>query len=164
MTDHDEIRNLIGRYAHAADAQSADDYASLYVEDGSLTENGITVTPRERIRALVEYAGSLAAGQPQPSGTKHLQLNTVIDVHGDTASAVTDLVAVTLDPEQGFRIRGCGTYTDEIVRDHDGRWRFKSRTVTWFKNAGPDPLNPTFAHAMEQIFEHVMSEAPAASG
>src|SRR3954468_2925289 len=163
MTDHDEIRNLIARYAHAADAHDADAYAALYVEDGALTENGVTVTPRSKIRELVEYARERAASAPQPSGTKHLQLNSVLDIDGDQARAVTDLVAVTLDPREGFRIRGCGTYTDEIVRDHDGHWRFKSRTVSWFKDAGPDPLNPGFARGMEEAFEHVMrgSSVPA---
>lgn len=156
MTDYEEIQNLIARYAHAADSYSAEDWANLFTEDGSLTEYGETVTGRDRIRAL----GALALqrkGRDVATANKHMQANSAIEIRGDRASATTDLMVVCLS-ESGWRVRGCGVYTDEFARDVDGRWKFQSRTATWSGESGHDPLNPGLAKVFQERFRQVMEE------
>jgi ketosteroid isomerase-like protein len=160
MADIDEIRNLIASYGQIVDAVPRDPqrYADHFIEQGSFTDNGVTVTPRSKIKALMEAARQLEEQAAPLSGTRHLQLNSVINVDGDCAAATSQVVVVALSEEHGWRIRGIGQYTDEIVRDVDGCWRFKSRVVTWFKDLGPDPLNPGLGELYASFFESIMAQ------
>lgn len=146
LTDYEQIQNLIGRYAHAADSFAAKEWADLFTVDGSLTEYGVTVSGRDRIRALLDL-GHERKGSDTPLDNKHIQTNCVIDLSGDRATATSDLMVFVLD-EAGWRVRGCGKYHDEIVRDTDNQWRFKSRTATWTGRFGYDPTNPGLAEVM----------------
>lgn len=161
MTDYEEIQNLIARYAHAADSFATDEWAELFTEDGSLTEYGETITGRDRIKALGDLARQ-TKDREIALAHKHIQTNSAINVHGDRASARTDLMVVILS-DTGWQVRGCGTYADEFVRDADGQWRFKSRTVTWSGESGHDPLNPGSAKLFQERFRQVMADAPPAT-
>jgi hypothetical protein len=156
MSDYDEIRNLLASYSHYADDENYEAYADNYTEDGALVESGIVITPREKIRELARRASELSAQAPQPSGSKHLQMNSAIQVTGDKATALTDLLVIRLDPERGWYIRGSGRYRDQLVKE-EGRWRFKRREVTWFKNFGLDPLHPEHEAALVGLLKGVMS-------
>lgn len=158
MNDYDEIRNLIARYAHAADNYDADGWADCFAEHGSLTEYGETIVGREKIRELGRMALD-RMGTEVSAANKHVQVNSAIDVGGQGASATTDLLVVTLSPD-GWRIRGCGVYGDEFVRDEDGRWKISSRTATWTGESGHDPLNPGLAEVFRARFREVMSGTP----
>lgn len=70
---------------------------------------------------------------------------------------------VVILSDTGWRVRGCGTYADEIVRDLDGQWRFTSRTVTWSGESGHDPLNPVLAKLFQERFRQVMADAQSES-
>lgn len=143
MTDCDEIRNLIARYAQAADNYAANEWANLFTESGTLSMSGETIVGRERIRAL----GNLALdrkGTDVAVANKHMQANSLIEIRDDRASATTDFMVVTLTGS-GWRVRGCGAYTDEFVRDGDGRGKFQARAANWAGESGHDPLNPDLA-------------------
>ncbi|QFU76843.1 nuclear transport factor 2 family protein [Halioglobus maricola] len=157
MNDIDEIRNLIASYGQVVDTFPRDPqrYADHFVEDGSFTDCGVTLTPRTKILQLMEAALSAESEAPPLSGTRHLQMNSVINVDGDFALATTQLMVIELG-EKGWRIRGSGQYTDDIVRDVDGRWRFKSKVVTWFKELGPDPLSPDLSALYAGFFQSIM--------
>lgn len=133
-------------------------YAAHFTEDGSFTDNGVTLTPRSKIRALMEAAQLATADQHPLTGTRHLQFNSVIEIDGDKAAAKSQVLVLELNAEQGWRIRGSGFYTDEIVRDASGEWKFKSRIVTWFKDLGPDPLNPGLSELYAGFFRGIMTQ------
>ncbi|NKI18692.1 nuclear transport factor 2 family protein [Spongiibacter sp. KMU-166] len=158
MNDIDEIRNLIASYGQTVDSFPRDPrrYADHFVEEGAFTDCGVTLSPRSKIKQLMETARSAEVEAAPLSGTRHLQLNSVINVDGDSAHATSQLVVVELS-EKGWKIRGIGQYTDDIVRDVDGCWRFKSKVVTWFKGLGPDPLNPELSSFYESVFLSIMN-------
>ena len=159
MNDYQKIQNLIGSYGQTVDAwpRQPETYANFFTEDGRFTDNGVTIQPRHKILQLMQTAAAHEKDQPPLSGTKHLQLNPVITIDGDTGTGSVDLVVLELVEEQGWRVRGCGRYVDEYAKDGDGNWRFKSRDVRWHKDLGPDPRNPGLATAYAEFFKAIMS-------
>ncbi|WP_159819210.1 nuclear transport factor 2 family protein [Colwellia sp. 20A7] len=160
MSDYDAIRNLIASYGQSIDSRPRDpDFiASHYIDNCSFTDNGVTLTGRKQIRSLLDAAKTMDAQQPELSGTRHLQMNSLINIDNDKALATTQVVVLELNAEQGWRIRGCGIYTDNIELDGEGEWKFKSKEVTWFTSAGPDPLNPALAGLYKDFFESIKYE------
>ena len=160
QNDYQQIMNLIGRYGQTVDdwPRRPDDYAALFTEDGQFTDNGVTVGPGQKILDLMRFAAKATREEPQLAGTRHLQLNPIIDVDGDSGTGSVDLVVLELSPDDGWRIRGSGRYTDEYVRGIDGTWRFRSRTIAWFKDAGPDPRQPDLAGVYASLFHRIMSD------
>ena len=161
MSDYDAIRNLIACYGQNIDSRPRNPelIASLYMADCSFTDNGVTLVGRKQVRSLLEAAKTMEAEQPELSGNRHLQMNSVINIDGDHALATTQVVVLELNAEQGWRIRGCGMYTDNIALDGDGQWKFKSKEVTWFTSAGPDPLNPALGDLYRDFFNGIKSES-----
>lgn len=157
MNDHQAIMNLIGSYGQIVDAwpRQPENYADHFTEDGSFTDNGVTVGPRSRILALMRGAAERTKDQPLLAGTRHLQFNPVIEVDGATGRGSVDLLVIELSPEKGWHIRGSGRYTDVYQRDESGVWKFRSRTVTWYKDAGPDPRDPALKDAYRNRFQAV---------
>jgi 3-phenylpropionate/cinnamic acid dioxygenase small subunit len=132
MSDYDQIRNLIARYSHYADDDDkSQEYRALFATDGVLVEGGVPL-PADRLPMLRKLYRALKEKQPQPFAAKHLQMNSAIEVDGDTARAVTDLLTIQVRPEEGWSLGGAGQYIDEIVREN-GEWRFKRREVQWHK-------------------------------
>ncbi len=132
MSDYDQIRNLIARYSHYADDDDrVEEYCALFATDGELVEGGVPL-PAHRLPLLRKLYRELKEQQPQPFGAKHLQMNTAIEIDGDTATAVTDLLTIQVRPEEGWSLGGAGQYIDALVRE-DGQWRFQRREVHWYK-------------------------------
>lgn len=161
MTDYDAIRNLIASYGQNIDSRPRDPefIANHYLEDCSFTDNGVTLSGREKILSLLTAAKAIEAEQPELSGTRHLQMNSVINIDNDQALATTQVVVLELNAEQGWKIRGCGMYTDNIELDSEGQWKFKSKEVTWFTSAGPDPLNPALGDLYKDFFNGIKTAA-----
>lgn len=124
MSDADDIRNLLGSYCELMDAADwvavgamfAD--ARLTAQDGSVVAAGA-----EAVQRLYENGTRMYDGSPR---TRHITANSVIDVHGDAATARSAYIvfqgveAFTLQPIIS------GRYRDEFVRTGDG-WRFAQR-------------------------------------
>lgn len=134
VSDHEQIRDLIARYAHCADDGRSSDYADLYVPDGVIETQGKTAVGREQLIALIDgiYDYSI----------KHMQLNTSIQLDPDDpdrATAQTDLLMLAMDPASSWQISGCARYDDELVR-HGGRWLFRRRVCNWHRNTPAEVL------------------------
>jgi len=160
MNDYQHISNLIGRYGQTVDEwpRQPDAYADLFTEDAEFTDNGVTIRSRAKLRRLMSLAAEHTSDQPLLAGTRHLMMNAVIEVDGSHGTGSVDLVVIELSAEHGWRIRGSGRYYDRYRRDDDGAWRFQSRRLEWFKDAGPDPRSPQLADAYARIFQSVMNE------
>jgi len=159
VNDYQAIMNLLGTYGQTVDEwpRRPNDYANLFTEDAQFTDNGVTIGPRSKIRGLMQGAAELTNDQPLLAGTRHFHLNPVITIDGDEGTGSVDLLVLELSPERGWRVRGSGRYADEYARGTDGAWRFKSRVLTWFKDAGPDPLNPQLGEIYANVFRQAMA-------
>lgn len=160
MSDQEEIRNLISRYSLAANDGDIETYQSLFASNGELVENG-TAFPRAMLPVLSGAYHKARSEQPQPYGGRHLQTNTWIEVDGDTARAMTDIVVIKIRPETGWSIGNKGRYTDQFVREN-GAWRFLRRSVTWDYELPSDPQDQAFyARVRELIAEATKADAAA---
>ena len=124
-TPEDEIRRTLALYAHRHDGHDADGYADLFTSDGSFA--GADAEHRGRT-AVKSFITRHYQTQPANRRTKHLCGNSLIDVDGDNATAITDFVAYEcLDPGP-WQVHTIGQYRDRLVREVD-MWRFVERRV-----------------------------------
>jgi hypothetical protein len=151
MSDHEEIRNLIGRYAHYGDDWDFDSQTALFTTDAVLVEGGFEIAVHGPYQEIVRANVDAMLEKPQPTGYKHIQANIVIEVVGDRATAVSDLLSLRLSPDQGWTI-GTGRYNDEIARV-DGQWLFRRRVVTYYRNLGPDTSTTSGQSRMKVLLE-----------
>ena len=78
-------------------------------------------------RRLLDFAERHA--QPADFGYQHVVIEPLIDIDGDTARCVSFYVALIENDASAPVVRAFGRYEDEIVRDTDGQWRFRTRTT-----------------------------------
>jgi 3-phenylpropionate/cinnamic acid dioxygenase small subunit len=124
VTDEEAIRRTIAQYCQLCDDGCFDEWADLYTDDATFRVMGETHSGRAAVKAFIEK------GQPPERRGKHLCFNSVIDVDGDEARAVTDYVF--LDKQRA--ITSVGRYHDRFVRD-GGRWRFADRRIAFLGDA-----------------------------
>jgi hypothetical protein len=126
MRDREEIRELLGRYAHQT--ARGMDCSTLYTDDGAF----IVVTPgrpttETRGRAAMSKLYSTMADLPQPP--KPQIHNVLLEIHGDEARGIcSNEVRVV---ENGKSVIGSGYYEDTFRRVN-GRWRFVVRKATFY--------------------------------
>ena len=58
---------------------------------------------------------------------KHLVLNILVELHGDTASVSSYMFRFDASNGEKSYVWGMGRYLDTMRRDPDGRWRIRSR-------------------------------------
>jgi 3-phenylpropionate/cinnamic acid dioxygenase small subunit len=120
MTDEEAIRRTIAQYCQLCDDGRFDEWADLYTDDAAFHVMGETHTGRAAVKAFIEK------GQPPERRGKHLCFNSVIDVKGDEARAITDYVFV----DKQRVVTSAGRYHDRFVRDGT-RWRFADRRIVF---------------------------------
>ncbi len=123
--EEDQVRRTLALYAHKHDTRDVDGYASLFAVDGSF----VSARAQHRGRGAVkEFIADLYRSQPADRRTKHLCGNSVIDVDGQAASAVTDFVAYERLGDGPWQVHTIGQYQDRLILE-DGMWRFAERRV-----------------------------------
>jgi 3-phenylpropionate/cinnamic acid dioxygenase small subunit len=117
IEDEHAIAKLIITYARLNDAARWDDVAALYVPDGRMSR---PVAPDD----FIEGADAiLAAFQSRPPRTtRHVCVNTTVDVDSDSASAESNTLLFTGKDTMPL----VGGYQDKLVRTEAG-WRFVER-------------------------------------
>jgi ketosteroid isomerase-like protein len=129
-TDAERIRNLLAAFCQHLDARRFKEWSETFAEDG--------IFGARRGRAAIYesiLAGELALN-PQLQ-RKHAVVNAVINVDGDAATSVSDLVMFDSLADGPWTIR-VGRYTDRLRRTGD-RWLFSERQLQWI-DAGERPL------------------------
>jgi len=124
VSDQEAIRRTLALYCQLCDDGRFDEWADLYTEDATFAVMGRTYEGRAAIQGFIEK------GQPPERRGKHVCANSLIDVEGDTARAVTDYVFVAR-AEGSFAITSSGRYHDRLVRCPDGGWRFADRRIVF---------------------------------
>jgi hypothetical protein len=132
--DRAEIENLSNRYMVAVDHGDIETVMSTWAEDGVLEWAGGVEVGKQAIReAMSRFSGARTASVP-PGATswprgRHMIINHVIDVDGDTAKTTAYWFEFTNDtPQKDVQLVYFGHYEDELVRQ-SGHWLFKKRKV-----------------------------------
>jgi hypothetical protein len=128
MTDADLVRNTIAQFSQALDERRFRDWANLFLPDGRF---GDRVGPDAIFKSISD--GELAHNPDLIR--KHAVVNVVVDVRGDTADAVSDLIMFDKKGDQPWFVAGLGKYNDRLEKTADGRWLFRQRTLTWVHRA-----------------------------
>jgi len=132
MSDRNDIRQLIERYAGYADARKADDLAELFADDGELVVWLEPTTEEPSVRrgrpAIAEAIGFLSRFHH----TQHLIANSIIEVgpNTETGHAETQCTAhhLTVDGADATDWTVYLRYSDDFARI-DGRWLIARREL-----------------------------------
>jgi 3-phenylpropionate/cinnamic acid dioxygenase small subunit len=111
------IEKMIIRYARLNDEARWDDVAALYVPDGRMSR---PVAPDDYIEGREAICAAFKSRPPRT--TRHVCANILVDVDGDTASAVSTILLFTAKDALPL----VGGFTDKLVRTAQG-WRFTER-------------------------------------
>jgi 3-phenylpropionate/cinnamic acid dioxygenase small subunit len=122
VTDADEIRNTLARFCQYLDDRRFVEWSQTFAEDGRFGDR----TGRDTILKWIQ--GAELASRPELK-RKHAVMNAVVEVNGDHAHSQSDLVMFDQVGDGPWSIR-VGRYTDELVRQADGQWRFAVRNLT----------------------------------
>jgi ketosteroid isomerase-like protein len=125
------VRHAIAAYCHAVDDGRVDDVIALFAPEGvSALPDMDPVEGHDALRAL--YGGLPSRGGTQ----RHLVVNTAVSTQdGGEVGAISDLVVLG-HGKNGWRIQLVGRYED-VLREHDGRWCFASRSLTFANPVTP---------------------------
>src|ERR1700694_4907545 len=94
MTDHDQVRYTIAEHPQTLDDGDVDRYVSLFMDDARLTAGATEYAGRPAIRQFIK---GYFAGQAPGRQTRHMFGNSVIDLDGDRATSVTDVMVYSRD-------------------------------------------------------------------
>lgn len=124
LEDKDAIWRLFMEYKCHLDARDFKSYASLFTDDAVWVGNlGKAIGPAEIEALLVR---TLEVYESDRERTYHLVLNPVVDVEGDSATALSNWGYVTRGANDAPVFEMLGHYVDELVRTPEG-WKFQRR-------------------------------------
>ncbi len=123
LADKLAVTELLYRYAESIDAGDFDGVGAL-LGRGSF----MGVTGADRIAALFASTTRRFPGHRNSPRTRHLVLNPIVEVHGDTASARSTFCVVQQTDTVALQPIVVGRYRDAFARDAGG-WHFTERTV-----------------------------------
>src|SRR5437879_2126896 len=113
MSDHEAIRNLLGRYCEVMDAGDWLGVGALFAGAELVDANGSVVAAGSAaVRALYERGTRLYDGSPR---TRHITAGTVIDVADDIATARSSYVVFQATGSLALQPIISGRYRDTFV-------------------------------------------------
>jgi uncharacterized protein (TIGR02246 family) len=128
LEDKEEIHALMMNYGRTLDSRDFAGFAALFARDA---EYGGARGPLQKgpaaIRALLEMQLARNAA-PQPGRDYHFFYNETIEVHGDTATALSKGAFYQTNEARKLETGAAVNYHDEFVRE-DGKWKFKKRVL-----------------------------------
>jgi uncharacterized protein (TIGR02246 family) len=124
LEDREAIKEVIANYCHGVDKRDRQLFLGLWAEDAEwlIGDPFGDFKGRDQIADVLEQIW-----QALPT-SEHFTTNVVIDVLGDEAEALSDVFCTATD-SSGRAIMIAATYRDRLVRERDGKWRFKVRRV-----------------------------------
>ena len=121
VADELAIRRALAAYCQLCDDGDFADLAEQFAPDGTFAFGDTAVTGRAGL------VGWFEANLPAERRGKHLTTNTIVDVTGDAATAVSDFVHLRVI-DRVITAEIAGRYLDSFVRA-DGRWLIERRDV-----------------------------------
>ena len=126
VVDELAIRRVLAEYCHLVDDTRWDDLGDLFTADAAFTFGKYGATGRQEIIAWL--VGTDATG----IRGKHLTTNSVIDVEGDIATAVSDFAFLAF-ADGRLVVSLAGRYHDELHRV-DGGWQIHRRDAVQLRD------------------------------
>ena len=133
MSKRERIAELIYRYAELVDAGDFDGLGELLARASFGGPDTPAVTGARNIAALFAAAtrrfpesGGRHRAHPGTPKTRHLVLNPIIEIDGDTATARSTFCVVQATDRVALAPIVVGRYYDGFARDRDG-WFFTER-------------------------------------
>jgi ketosteroid isomerase-like protein len=124
LEDKDAIWGLFMEYKRHLDARDFHSYASLFTQDAVWVGNLGKATGPAEIEALL--VRTMEVYPSDRERTHHMVMNPVVDVDGDTATALSNWGYVTRSETDAPVFEMLGHYVDELVRTSEG-WKFHRR-------------------------------------
>jgi ketosteroid isomerase-like protein len=121
VTDADEIRNTIARFAQCLDDRRFKEFSETFAEDGAFAD-------RKGRQAIYDWISKAELASRPELKRKHAIVNVIVEVDGDRATSTSDLVMFDQVGDGPVTIR-TGRYTDELAKQPDGRWLIKLRNL-----------------------------------
>ena len=120
-----ELQQLYARYNHLIDAGIGEEWAALFVEDGTL-DTGMGFTVEGTPAARVEFGNGVPVMMP---GGRHIATNVFVEGDGDEATGAAYLQLWVPDDEKGgIKVLVSGIYRDTLRRQ-GGSWKFGTRVL-----------------------------------
>lgn len=131
--EHTLIRQTIANYAIHYDEGELDAFVGLFAVDAFMDIQpppGFFEVPlRGRDAIESAFRGRHAEVVAEGATRRHIIGNTVVEVDGDSATATSFLLAMSIPRSGGVEVIGTGVYRD-VLRKDDGRWLFVERRLT----------------------------------
>lgn len=123
LSDKIAIQDVIARYSIASDTGDAEGFAAVFTEDGVMKWEaaGKRFCGHDALKGLAEAVWKHCAG------VQHAVSNPVIEIKGETASAVCQLTCFLSRPEKIYTLM-VGYYRDQLVKIN-GKWLIACREV-----------------------------------
>lgn len=123
IEDELEIGQLRARYCHLLDDMQWEPFIDLFTDDGVF--EGLN-----RVQGKKELMKFFSQDVPKVAERFwHFCTNGTIDIDGDVATGRISMEYVSIT--NGVSYVSAGHYDDVCVRE-DGRWKFKSRKITFY--------------------------------
>lgn len=123
LADLQAINQLFIDYGAHLDAGDLDAYAECFTHDARLLIGPLgSTTGRAEIKEVMRAATGRATGN-----SFHLITSPRIDLDGDAATTVVMWTVIVRGSDGRPELGMIGRHEDIVVRDTDGRWRFRQR-------------------------------------
>jgi hypothetical protein len=117
----------MGRYIQAHDTHAVDAIVALFVEDGLFANASGDCRGHGAIRQFFENSRARAQTLPDRR-SKLLCGNSIIEVHGDSADALTDVVGFQRNGSEPWSVYIVAQYADKFVQ-RNGQWLYAEKRV-----------------------------------
>ena len=124
-----EVVGLLYEYCERADADTPEGFVDCFVADGLFTyRSHPAAEPSLSVRGSGELERWFVERLPVvPPGTmNHTTVHPRVTVDGDRAHASSRFVSIR-PRDGGLVVASTGSYSDELIRCADGKWRFTER-------------------------------------
>jgi len=134
LEDERAITRTLYQYAHAQYSGDQRQFLNCFAVDAIIerSRHGKVIAGHGEI---AEYFDAISHAPEDYH--KHVVIEPVIEIDGDTATVSSDFLYVQRNASGPF-ISHFGHYADEMVRDADGTWRFARRRLLT-EAAAPGP-------------------------
>ena len=131
IADELAIRNTIARVAHLADmGTDPDEYTEIFTEEADWLMPGAPRKGRADIK--VGWLGRREIKQTGPgSNSRHVITTIAVETDGSDVATSDSYWIFYGDTTTEPKIQLMGHYHDTFERGSDGRWRIKTRAITF---------------------------------
>ena len=125
-----DIVQRLHSYCHAIDHGTDDEFLDCFTDDAVWTMRFRGSVGEQQFsgrRAFREFIEKMP--RPPQAVRKHLLLEPVVSLQGETAQALSYWLMIDADDAGAPQVNSFGRYRDQLRRESDGAWRLHDRLV-----------------------------------